>query len=52
MSEQSDGEPDMKVVKKRADEEAAKPENVAARDKNQRLGADDSRPASSKPHGT
>ena len=52
MSEQRDGEPDMKVVKERADKEARKPENVAARDQNQRLGADDSRPAKSKPHGS
>jgi hypothetical protein len=34
-------------IKERAEQEAAKPENEAARDQNQRQGADDSHPADS-----
>jgi hypothetical protein len=52
MSEKKNGTTGMDEVKKRADEAANDPKNVAARDQNQRLGADDSRPAKSQPHGS
>jgi hypothetical protein len=52
MSEKTNGRTGMDEVKKRADEAAEAPENVAARDRNQRQGVDDSRPAKSHPHGS
>jgi hypothetical protein len=42
----------MDEIKERAEREAAKPENEAERDRNQRKRVDDDRPAESPPHGS